>query len=438
MALNFPRPDQSPFTDAESGLKYIYNPTIGAWESAIQPPVVVTYDGNPPDIVIEGFLWFNNRDLSLYILRSGDWIPVVDGEYGPVFIGITPPDFPSSGDLWWDPVSGNLFVWYIDEDSAQWMPASANGGGGLVTSGSAYVGPFAPSAPYEGMMWFNSGNEILYVYTEETGWTPNKTELVGVSDVAAIYPLSVEKISPTDNVPTISIEQASTLDWGAARYATTVETKAGTQVNVAVTPAGLKATLQDSTLQLFPESSETVSGTIKIATNQEVVDGIDDTKAITPAKLKSSLPTLGLSNPTGSVIAFAGDTAPDGYFECNGQAKDRTTYSDLFGVIGEIYGSGDSSTTFNVPDLRGTFVRGWSHGHSLDAGRVLGDFQVDSVKDHTHIFLSSPDVGNDPNITSGTGRQINSGMVSIETNTNVGGTSETRPHNFAMMYCIKY
>ena len=123
----------------------------------------------------------------------------------------------------------------------------------------------------------------------------------------------------------------------------------------------------------------------------------------------------------------------------NGQAIDRTTYSDLFGVISDTYGSGNSTTTFNVPDLRGTFVRGWSNGHSLDAGRTLGDFQVDSVKDHTHIFLSSPDAGgNDPNITSGTGRLLNTGMVSIETNTNVGGAGETRPHNIAMMYCIKY
>ena len=108
MALNFPRPDQSPFVDPESGLKYIYNPAVGAWESAIQPPCIVTYDCNPPDIVIEGFLWFNNCDLTLYIYRNGEWIPVVDGEYGPVFIGINPPAFPNQGDLWWDPVSGNL------------------------------------------------------------------------------------------------------------------------------------------------------------------------------------------------------------------------------------------------------------------------------------------------------------------------------------------
>jgi microcystin-dependent protein len=436
MALNFPRPDQSPFTDPESGLKYIFNPTIGAWESAIQPPVVVTYDGNPPDIIIEGFLWFNNRDLTLYILRNGDWIPVVDGEYGPVYIGITPPKYPAQGDLWWDPVSGNLFVWYVDPDSAEWMPASANSGGGLVTSGSAYVGPFAPASPYEGMMWFNSNTEILYVYTEDTGWTANKTVLEGINSISVAYPIIIE--NELTSTPRIGIEQASTTTWGAAKYATSIETKEGTATNLAITPLGLKTALADPNVTFVPEATENISGTIKLATSQEVVDGVDDTKAITPAKLKSALPTLGLTNPAGTVIAFAGSTAPTGYFECDGRDVDRTTYSDLFAAISNIYGDGDTTTTFNIPDLRGTFIRGWSHGVSLDAGRQLGTFQVDSVKDHTHVFLSSPDAGQDPNITSGTGRTIPSGMISIETNTNAGGSNETKPHNYAMMYCIKY
>ena len=164
MALNFPRPEQSPFVDPESGLKYIFNPTIGAWESAIQPPVIVTYDNNPPDLNIEGFLWYNNIDQTLYIYRNGTWVPVVDGEYGPVFIGINPPLYPNMGDLWWDPVSGNLFVWYDDATSSQWMPATANSGSGLTTSGSAYVGPFAPGAPYEGQMWFNSSNNTCQIW----------------------------------------------------------------------------------------------------------------------------------------------------------------------------------------------------------------------------------------------------------------------------------
>ncbi|WP_052466148.1 phage tail protein [Beduini massiliensis] len=57
--------------------------------------------------------------------------------------------------------------------------------------------------------------------------------------------------------------------------------------------------------------------------------------------------------PTGGTIPFPGETAPNGYLLCQGQAVSRTTYSNLFNVIGTIYGSGDGSTTFNLPDLRG-------------------------------------------------------------------------------------
>lgn len=57
--------------------------------------------------------------------------------------------------------------------------------------------------------------------------------------------------------------------------------------------------------------------------------------------------------PTGSILPFAGSAAPTGYFLCNGQAVNRTTYAALFTVIGTAYGAGDGTTTFNVPNLLG-------------------------------------------------------------------------------------
>lgn len=66
----------------------------------------------------------------------------------------------------------------------------------------------------------------------------------------------------------------------------------------------------------------------------------------------------GTSDVIGSVIAFAGSTAPDGYFICDGRAVSRTIYSKLFAVIGTTYGPGDGSTTFNIPDLRDKFIEG--------------------------------------------------------------------------------
>lgn len=62
--------------------------------------------------------------------------------------------------------------------------------------------------------------------------------------------------------------------------------------------------------------------------------------------------------PVGCVIPFAGAAAPTGWLLCQGQAVSRTTYAQLFSVIGTTYGSGDGSTTFNLPDMRGRVAVG--------------------------------------------------------------------------------
>jgi len=61
----------------------------------------------------------------------------------------------------------------------------------------------------------------------------------------------------------------------------------------------------------------------------------------------------------GAIKPWTKATAPDGYVLCNGAAISRTTYADLFGVIGTTYGAGDSSTTFNVPQLQGKMPQGY-------------------------------------------------------------------------------
>ena len=62
--------------------------------------------------------------------------------------------------------------------------------------------------------------------------------------------------------------------------------------------------------------------------------------------------------PIGTILPFGGSTAPNGFFLCQGQAISRTEYKELFAVIGTSFGSGNGSTTFNIPDLRGEFLRG--------------------------------------------------------------------------------
>ena len=77
--------------------------------------------------------------------------------------------------------------------------------------------------------------------------------------------------------------------------------------------------------------------------------------------------------PMGAITAYATNTVPAGWLLCNGQAVSRTTYADLFTTIGTIYGVGDGTTTFNVPDLRNEFIRG------LGGSNVLGTKYVASL-----------------------------------------------------------
>ena len=71
--------------------------------------------------------------------------------------------------------------------------------------------------------------------------------------------------------------------------------------------------------------------------------------------------------PVGSIQAFAGANAPAGWLLCDGSAVGRGNYPDLYNTIGNTYGSGDSSTTFNLPDLRGRMPMGAGTGLGLNA-----------------------------------------------------------------------
>lgn len=91
----------------------------------------------------------------------------------------------------------------------------------------------------------------------------------------------------------------------------------------------------------------------------------------------------------GAIIPYGGTTAPDGFLLCQGQAVSRTTYAELFAIIGTAYGSGNGSTTFNIPDLReattkGAGLSGKSNTHYDTNGLAVGEFIEDRNKNHYH------------------------------------------------------
>jgi microcystin-dependent protein len=161
-------------------------------------------------------------------------------------------------------------------------------------------------------------------------------------------------------------------------------------------------------------------------------------------------PAINAGNVVGQVSFFAMNTAPTGYLKANGAEISRTTYADLFTAIGTTFGVGDGSTTFDLPDLRGEFARGWDDGRGVDSGRVFGTAQTDALQGHWHSFTGG---FNTTSSNAGTSNRINnrnSGGANLNetfraatlesdgTNGTPRIASETRPLNVALLACIKF
>ena len=140
--------------------------------------------------------------------------------------------------------------------------------------------------------------------------------------------------------------------------------------------------------------------------------------------------------PAGSVAYIAGSAAPAGWLKANGAAVSRTTYAPLFAAIGTRYGAGDGSSTFNLPDLRGEFIRGWDDGRGVDVGRAIGSHQLDALQQHTHTIATRAQNNGGNAVARGEGGSW--GAPSTEqVNTDARTAAETRPRNVALLAIIK-
>lgn len=158
-----------------------------------------------------------------------------------------------------------------------------------------------------------------------------------------------------------------------------------------------------------------------------------------------------LGSPAGIIAPFAGTSAPSGWLSCNGSAISRATYATLFAAIGTTWGVGDGSTTFNVPDLRGMFLRGTgtnATGSSSGAvGPSVGSYAADTYLNHSHAITDpghthsipgsvSVQSGGGANGSGGSG-PTGSNTTGITVNTSTTGGTETKPKNYGILYIIK-
>ena len=148
--------------------------------------------------------------------------------------------------------------------------------------------------------------------------------------------------------------------------------------------------------------------------------------------------------PPGAVLPFAMATPPLGWLKCNGQLVSRTTYANLFLSIGVTYGAGDGTTTFQLPDLRGEFIRGLDDGRGVDSGRGIGTWQTHQSNSLAQVQMTvtgtlSGDVSlpEDGAWTPWLNSGEEGAFENFAQRFRLHGR-ETRPRNFALLYCIKY
>jgi phage-related tail fiber protein len=143
---------------------------------------------------------------------------------------------------------------------------------------------------------------------------------------------------------------------------------------------------------------------------------------------------------------FAQNTAPAGWLKANGAAVSRTTYADLFAAIGTVFGNGNGTTTFNVPELRGEFLRSWADGRSVDTGRVFGSAQGDAIRNITGEFRTGAaasgfvgafEAGANVGRIGGS-LDLSGPRVEFDASNVVPTAAENRVRNVALLACIKY
>lgn len=154
------------------------------------------------------------------------------------------------------------------------------------------------------------------------------------------------------------------------------------------------------------------------------------------------------NTPIGVIQSFAGaaDKVPEGWMICDGSSLSRTQYPDLFNTIGTAWGSADASS-FNIPDLRGVFLRGVNNGENKDpnaltrtaikpggnTGDMIGSYQSDMYKQHNHQ-QNHQGTGSLGQSQRGGGSM---GVTASQTYTRYSGGLETRPKNAYVYFIIK-
>ena len=237
---------------------------------------------------------------------------------------------------------------------------------------------------------------------------------------------------------------------GAANFGSTVTVEGATNLASTVTVVGAGTF----------KSNVSVSGNMNIAGNTSIggtVTIVGANVQAANAKVCASAFYGDGSNmtgllPSGVILPYGASASPTGFLLCNGQAVSRSTYSSLFAIVSSLYGDGNGSSTFNVPDLRGRFVAGWDAGTSVltsvTANMVLGSsiantggaqaitLAVAQMPAHTHDI--TPMRQDSPRTGGGSGNVYDAISGTVSTSSTGGdGAHSNIPPTMILNYIIK-
>jgi microcystin-dependent protein len=178
------------------------------------------------------------------------------------------------------------------------------------------------------------------------------------------------------------------------------------------------------TASLPTAGTKAMSGNLQMGTNK--ITGMGDGLA---AQDGATMANLAAYMPAGVIVPYGGTTEPTGWLFCYGQAISRTTYATLFSAISTTYGTGDGSTTFNLPDLRGRVVAGQDDMGGSSANRLTSPINGDTLGaagGAESVTLARSDLPNDTVTTTSEGDHSHAyfNMTSLGISGGSGGARE--------------
>ena len=310
---------------------------------------------------------------------------------------------------------------------------------------SVKIGGGTSSGTFANINW-GSGAKFTQVALDVTGGS-NFIDMGTTQMMSVPYAL----YAANANVPGVPGPQGPTGPTGATGSVGSVTAISGTSNANGATISGGNLTLTPASATnggIVTNGTQTFAGN-KTFTGTTTANSFVKTDGTASQYLMADGSTS-VGMPSGIILPFAGSASavPVGYLLCDGSEVSRTTFSNLFAILSVSWGSGNGNTTFNLPDLRGRFMRGvdGTAGNDPDAasrtaiktggnvGNNVGSVQADELKSHSHPIRSNPasaQFGSGPVFAS-----INFANTTSNTTSLFGGT-ETRPKNVNVNYIIK-